>query len=103
MIDIQLIPEGWERIDAWIGVFNDEELIRVGCSDYKGWDHLIREGYAIKELRKYRDAYELILGTAVEAITHETLHIILKRWFGLGASGALDNVDKGGKISRLRF
>ena len=101
MIDIKLIPEDWERIDTWIGVFLDEEFIRVGCSDYEGWDLLIRMGYAIDAFKQYRNALDLVLGTAVHAITHETIHIILKRWFNVKISNAFDDVDRGGVISNL--
>jgi len=104
MIDIQFIPDDWERIDTWIGVFyHEKDIIRVGCSDYEGWDQLIKEGYLIKALKEYRSGDELILGTVEETITHETIHIILKRWFGLGVSDALDRVDKGGEISNNRL
>ncbi len=104
MIDIQFIPDDWERVDTWIGVFHDEEdIIRIGCSAWGIWDYFVREGYVIDQFKQYRNAHELILGTVEEAITHETMHIILKRWFGVDVSVMLDNVDTGGGISNNRL
>lgn len=106
MIDIQFIPEGWRRIDAWMGVgrlgtmlAHDE--INIGCTDFDYLDQLIMEGFLAKEYQKYKDAPALIIGTIEEGITHETIHIILIRWGYLLASLALDIVDKGGVISNL--
>lgn len=106
MIDIQFIPEGWKRIDAWMGVGRlgtmlSHDEITIGCTDFDYLNQLIEEGFLAKEYRGYTDATSLVVGTIEEGITHETIHIILVRWGYLLASLALDIVDKGGAISSL--
>jgi len=103
MIDIQFIPDDWERIDTCFGVFEEESLIRIGCSDLEYMRTLHDEGYALEAYKKYHNVHDLIIGTVEEAITHETIHIVLKRGFGIDVSYAFDNVDQQGEISDNRL
>jgi len=100
MIDIQFIPDDWERIVTCFGVFHDEEdIIRVGCSDLDFLNQCIVEGNLREVYRKYLTAEALIIGEAENAIAHEVIHIILNQWFGVGLNALWDNIDTGGGIS----
>ena len=99
MIDIQFIPDDWERIDTCFGAFYAGETIVIGCSDLDYCERRIKNGELIGPFEKYSNMTELILGIVEEAITHETIHIIINRWFGVGASLTWDNMDYGGLIS----
>ena len=84
-------------------MFYDEEIIRIGCSAYAWWNQLIEAGCAIKALREYHNADSLILGTVEHALIHETIHIVLNRWFGVSVSCTFDCVDQDGEVSDPSF
>lgn len=99
MIDIRFIPDEWERIDTFFGAFYTGETIAIGCSDIEYCELLIKDGYLIEPFRHYENVSDLILGTVEQSLTHETIHIIINRWFGVGVSHMLDNIDERGEIS----
>ena len=108
MIDIQFIPDDWERIDTWAGLFIAElqegkQIIRIGCSDVETMENDMKKGFFLKPYRQYKTFEGLVLGTVEGVIAHETIHLIIYRWWGLQASATFDYIDEYGEISNNRL
>lgn len=108
MIEIRFIPDDWERIDTWAGLFITElwegkTIIRIGCSNIDGFDNDIKKGYLRAPYRKHQSFNELVEGTTEETITHETIHLIIYAWEGLEVCGLFDSIDRLGEISNPGF